>query len=134
MGIPDCMIALYFLFPIFKLAEERNHRLRHAVGRKRGVDVHIAHRNHVVDFRDTQPVQDIGHERLEAHILHTRDELRRLEVLVGRVAAAFTEVVHEVSVRGIAKRKSLSARGHTEKKGGRGSESRVVSEVIILTL
>lgn len=41
-------------------------------------------------------MEDVGHERLEAHILDAGDELGGLEVLVGGVAATLAEVVDEV--------------------------------------
>ena len=59
-------------------------------------NVHVTHRHHVVDLPDTKPVKNIGHERLETHVLDTGDELSRLEVLVRRVAAPLSEVVDEV--------------------------------------
>lgn len=59
-------------------------------------NLHVAHRHHVVDLLDTQPVQNVGHERLESHVLHTGDELSRLEVLVSGVTTTFAEVVHEI--------------------------------------
>lgn len=58
--------------------------------------VHVTHRNHVVDFLDTEPVQDVGHECLEAHVLDTRDELCRFEVLVGGVTTPLPQVVDKV--------------------------------------
>ena len=59
-------------------------------------DVHIAHRHHVVDLLDTEPVQHVGHERLETHVLDARDEFRRFEVLVGGVTATLAQVVDQV--------------------------------------
>jgi len=41
-------------------------------------------------------MQDVGHQRLETHILHTGYHLGRLEVLVGRIASALAKVVHKV--------------------------------------
>ena len=61
--------------------------------------LHITHRDHVVDFLDTEPMQHVRHQRLETHILDSGNEFRRLEVLVCRVTAAFTEVIHEVPDR-----------------------------------
>lgn len=63
------------------------------------VGLHIAHRDHVVDLSDTKPVQHVRHQRLEAHILDSGNELRGLEVLVCRVTAALTEVIYEVPDR-----------------------------------
>lgn len=62
-----------------------------------GMYAHITHRDHVVDLGDTQPVQDVGHEGLEAHVLDTGDELGGFEVFVSGVSTAFAEIVHEVS-------------------------------------
>lgn len=58
--------------------------------------LHIAHAHHAVNLLDPQPVQDVRHERLEAHVLDARDELRALEILVRAVAAALAQVVHEI--------------------------------------
>ena len=52
-------------------------------GDLRGEYVHVTHRDHVVDFLDTEPVEDIGHQRLESHILDTGDKFCGLEVSVG---------------------------------------------------
>jgi len=41
-------------------------------------------------------MQDVGHQRLETHILHTGYHLRRLEVLVGRIASALAKVIDQV--------------------------------------
>ena len=57
------------------------------------MDVHVAHRDHIINLLYPQPVQDVGHERLESHVLYACDELRGFEVLVSRVAAPFSEVV-----------------------------------------
>jgi hypothetical protein len=58
---------------------------------------HVTHGDHMVDFGDAEPVQDVRHERLEAHVLDASDELGRLEVLVGRVSSTLTQVVDEIS-------------------------------------
>ena len=57
---------------------------------------HVAHRHHVVDLLDPKPVQDVGHERLEAHVLHASDKLGRLEILIGRIAATLAQVVYKI--------------------------------------
>jgi len=41
-------------------------------------------------------MQDVGHQRLETHILDTGYHLGRLEVLVGRIASALAKVVNKV--------------------------------------
>jgi hypothetical protein len=38
-------------------------------------------------FLDAQPVEDVGHQLLEAHVLHAGHALGAREILVGRVAA-----------------------------------------------
>lgn len=68
-------------------------------GLHNGIVFHIAHRHHVVDLRDTEPVQDVGHERLEAHVLHASNDLCRLEVLVRRITTALAKIVHKVPMQ-----------------------------------
>jgi len=48
------------------------------------------------------------HKRLEPHVLDAGDELRRLEILVRRVATALAQVVHEV-LGDLAERAALLA-------------------------
>ena len=43
-------------------------------------------------------MQDIWHQSLESHILHTCNHLCRFEILVSRIAAPFTEIINQVSV------------------------------------
>ena len=62
-----------------------------------GVVLHITHADHVVDLGNTEPVEDVGHERLETHVFYTGDNFGGAEVFIGGVAAAFAEVVDEVS-------------------------------------
>ena len=52
-----------------------------------GVVLHVAHRDQAVDLADAQPVQHVGHQLLEAHVLHAGHAFGAGEVLVGRVAA-----------------------------------------------
>jgi hypothetical protein len=61
-------------------------------------DVHITHRDHIVDLGYAQPVQHIGHESLEPHVLHPGNEFRGLKVLVSRVSPAFSQVVNQISL------------------------------------
>jgi hypothetical protein len=42
-------------------------------------------------------MQDIWHQSLEPHILHTSNHLRRFEVLVSGIASSFTEIIDQVS-------------------------------------
>ena len=69
---------------------------------------HVAHAEHAIDLGDAQPVQDIRHQRLEAHVLDAGDVLRALKVLVGAIGAAFARVVDEV-LRHLAQRAALLA-------------------------
>lgn len=69
---------------------------RKEITRKKEKHVHITHANHIIDLPNPHPMQHIRHERLEPHVLHARDELRRAEIFVCRVAVAFAEVVDEV--------------------------------------
>ena len=50
-----------------------------------------------MDFLDAQPVQHVGHQLLEAHVLHPRHALGAQEVFVGAVTAelAFARVVDQ---------------------------------------
>jgi hypothetical protein len=50
----------------------------------------------MVDLLYPKPVQDVGHERLESHVLHACDELSGLEVLVCGITTPFAEIVNEV--------------------------------------
>ena len=63
-------------------------------------DLHITPGHHVVDLLNTEPVKDVRHQGLETHVLHSSDELCRLEVLVCGVAAALAQVVHKVPEKG----------------------------------
>ncbi len=59
-------------------------------------DLHVTHGHHVVDLLNTEPVQDVGHESLEAHVFDARDLLRRLEILIGRIATPLAKIVDQV--------------------------------------
>lgn len=61
-----------------------------------GVVLHVGHAQHAVDLLDAEPVQDVGHEGLEAHVLDAGDVLGALEVLARAVGAPLARVVHEV--------------------------------------
>src|SRR5690606_33409808 len=65
---------------------------RHALGHlyaavDDGLELHVAHGDQPVDARDAEPVQHVGHQFLEAHILHAGDAFRALEIGLGPVAA-----------------------------------------------
>ena len=51
----------------------------------------------MVDLLYPEPVQDVGQERLESHVLNACDELSGLEVLVCRIITPFAEIVDQVS-------------------------------------
>lgn len=71
MGIPELTIASYFLKPLsIGVANSVKHH------------VHITHRDHIINLCDTQPMQDIGHQSLEPHVLDSSNELGGCEVLV----------------------------------------------------
>lgn len=53
----------------------------------------LAHAQHAVDLLDAKPVQDVGHEGLEAHVLDAGNVLRPLEILGRAVLAALPGVV-----------------------------------------
>ena len=54
----------------------------------------LAHAKHPVDLGDTEPVQDVRHQGLEAHVLHTSDVLSPLEVVGRPVFATLSSVIH----------------------------------------
>ena len=56
----------------------------------------LGHGQHPVNLSDAEPMKDIGHERLEPHVLDARDILGALEVLARPVLSAFSCVVYEV--------------------------------------
>jgi hypothetical protein len=85
MGIPEPTIASYFLW--------RNQLDAQNNGRE---DPHIAHRDHIMDLLNPEPMQNVRHQRLEPHILHPSNHLRALEVLIGRIASPLPEIVDEV--------------------------------------
>jgi len=58
--------------------------------------LHVGHAEHSVNLGDTQPVQDIWHQSLEAHVLDTGNILSALEVLAGTIFASLSGVVDEV--------------------------------------
>src|SRR5688572_12829399 len=47
----------------------------------------VAHADEAMDLADAEPVQHVGHQFLEAHVLHAGDAFGAQEVLVGAVAA-----------------------------------------------
>lgn len=53
----------------------------------------LAHAQHAVDLLDAEPVQDVGHKGLEAHVLNAGNVLRPLEILGCAVLAAFPGIV-----------------------------------------
>src|SRR5262249_7098478 len=61
------------------------------------VKFHVRHRNEAIDPVDTEPVQHVGHQLLEARILDARDAFGALEIGCRLVAArlALPRVVDE---------------------------------------
>ncbi|MFO1312405.1 MAG: hypothetical protein U1F41_10130 [Burkholderiales bacterium] len=51
------------------------------------VVLHVAHRHEAMDAAHAEPVQHVGHQLLEAHVLHARDALGAQEVVARGVAA-----------------------------------------------
>jgi hypothetical protein len=56
----------------------------------------LAHTQHPIDLLDTEPMKNIGHQRLETHVLHTRNILRPLEILRCAVQSTFPGVVDKI--------------------------------------
>ncbi len=52
-----------------------------------GPVLHVAHRGPAVDARDPEPMEHIGHQLLEAHVLHARHAFGAGEIRLGAVAA-----------------------------------------------
>ena len=50
----------------------------------------------MVDLLYPEPVQDVGHERLESYVLNPCDELSGFELLVCRIITPFVEIVDQV--------------------------------------
>jgi hypothetical protein len=57
----------------------------------------LAHAEHAVDLLDAEPMQDIGHQGLESHVLDPGDALSSLEVIRGAVFSSFSCIVHNYS-------------------------------------
>ena len=60
--------------------------------------LHVGHADEVVDLRDSEEVQGVGHESLETSILHSSNLLRTAEVSIGRISSflTFARVVDQV--------------------------------------
>ena len=67
------------------------HKARRAGG-KRGYS--LAHAKHSVNLGDTQPMKDIGHQGLEAHVLYTGNVFGALEIVRCKICPALSRVVH----------------------------------------
>ena len=61
----------------------------------------LAHTQHAINLLDTQPMQDIRHQSLETHILHTGDILGTFEILRCTIGASFSCVVDEILDMGV---------------------------------
>jgi hypothetical protein len=79
----------------------------------------LAHTQHPVNFLDTKPMEDIGHQRLESHVLHTSNVLGSLEILRGPIQSALSGIVDKVLQQGV--RKQL---GKKDKSKGVGGQDR----------
>ena len=55
----------------------------------------LAHAQHPIDLGDTEPMQNVRHKGLEAHVLHTGDVLGSLEVIGCPVLATLSGIVHD---------------------------------------
>lgn len=56
----------------------------------------IKENKHSIDLGDTEPMQNIGHECLEAHILDPGDVFRAFEVFACAIGAAFSCIVYKI--------------------------------------
>jgi hypothetical protein len=56
----------------------------------------LAHAEHSVNLLDTEPVKDIGHQRLKTHVLHTSNVLGSLEIFGSSVQPTFSSIVHKI--------------------------------------
>jgi hypothetical protein len=63
----------------------------------------LAHTQHPVNFFDAKPMENIGHQRLESHVLHTSNVLGSLEILRGPIQSALSGIVDKVLQQGIRK-------------------------------
>jgi hypothetical protein len=79
----------------------------------------LAHTQHPVDFLDTKPMENIGHQRLESHVLHASNVLGSLEILRGPIQSALSGIVDKVLQQGV--RKQL---GKKDKSKGVGGQDR----------
>jgi hypothetical protein len=57
---------------------------------------HVAHTQHSIYLLDTQPMENIGHQSLESHILHTGDIFGSFEIFRGTVRSTLSRIVDEV--------------------------------------
>ena len=63
----------------------------------------LAHTQHPVNFFDAKPMENIGHQRLESHVLHTSNVLGSLEILRGPIQSTLSGIVDKVLHQGIRK-------------------------------
>jgi hypothetical protein len=61
-----------------------------------GIVFHVAHAEHTIDFFDTKPVQDIRHQRLEAHVLDASNVFGALEVVGSAIGTPLPCVIYQV--------------------------------------
>lgn len=67
----------------------------HWENKKRVIANVLAHAQHPVNLSDAKPMQDVGHQRLEAHVFDAGDVLRALEIVRGAVFASLSGIVHD---------------------------------------
>ena len=53
----------------------------------------LAHAEHPINLLDAEPMENIGHQRLETHVLHTRNILGSLKVLRSSVQPTLSGIV-----------------------------------------
>lgn len=54
----------------------------------------LAHAQHAVNLLDAEPVENVGHESLESHVLDSCDIFRALEVVGCAVGSTLSGIVH----------------------------------------
>jgi hypothetical protein len=56
----------------------------------------LAHTQHSVDFLYSKPMENIGHQGLESHILYPSNIFRSFEILRGTVRTSLSCIVYKV--------------------------------------
>lgn len=63
----------------------------------------LAHAKHSVNLGYSKPVKDIGHQRLETHVLHACNVLGSFEILRSAIQTTFSSIIHKILHQGIRK-------------------------------